>query len=98
VPDVDADAEAEKMTATQIWTRKKTEIESEQREAQKRVVQAKDIGKAMANINERLTSQYLQHEAIEAQKAMVGSPNHSTVYLPVGPMGVPLVGTLEHGK
>ena len=66
--------------------------------SRKRVVQAEGIGKAMAIINERLTSQYLQHEAIEAQKAMVGSPNHSTVYLPVGPMGVPLVGTLEHGK
>src|SRR5881396_2098036 len=70
----------------------------EQREAQKRVVQAEGIGKAMAIINERLSAQYLQHEAIEAQKAMVGSPNHTTVYLPVGPMGVPLVGTLEHGK
>ena len=23
---------------------------------------------------------------------------YTTVYLPVGPMGVPLVGTLEHGK
>ncbi len=93
-----ADAVAEKMAATQVLERKQTEIEIEQREAQKRVVQAEGIGKAMAIINERLTSQYLQHEAIEAQKAMVGSPNHTTVYLPVGPMGVPLVGTLEHGK
>src|SRR5438094_85695 len=93
-----ADAVAEKMAATQVLERKQTEIEIEQREAQKRVVQAEGIGKAMAIINERLTSQYLQHEAIEAQKAMVGSPNHSTVYLPVGPMRVPLVGTLDHGK
>src|SRR6266404_2216553 len=93
-----ADAVAEKMAATQVLERKQTEIEIEQREAQKRVVQAEGIAKAMAIINERLTSQYLQHEAIEAQKAMVGSPNHSTIYLPVGPLGVPLVGTLEHGK
>jgi hypothetical protein len=28
---------------------------------------------------------------------MVGSPNHTTVYIPVGPMGVPLVGTLDSG-
>src|SRR5439155_1152907 len=69
-----ADAVAEKMAATQVLERKQTEIEIEQREAQKRVVQAEGIGKAMAIINERLTSQYLQHEAIEAQKAMVGSP------------------------
>ena len=93
-----ADAVAEKMAATQVLERKQTEIEIEQREAQKRVVQAEGIGKAMTIINERLTNQYLQHEAIDAQKAMVGSPNHTTVYLPVGPMGVPLVGTLEHGK
>jgi hypothetical protein len=24
---------------------------------------------------------------------MVGSPNHTVVYIPVGPMGVPLTGT-----
>jgi len=55
-------------------------------------------GLEMATISERLTGQYLQHEAIEAQKAMVGSPNHTTIYLPIGPTGVPLVGTLEHAK
>lgn len=36
---------------------------------------------------------YIQHEAIEAQKLMVGSPNHTAVYIPVGSMGVPLTGT-----
>ena len=34
-----------------------------------------------------------QHEAIEAQKLMVNSPNHTVVYIPSGPMGVPLTGT-----
>ena len=43
----------------------------------------------------RVTSQDLQHEAIEAQKAMVGSPNHTTIYTPVGPLEVPLVGTFD---
>ena len=33
-----------------------------------------------------------QHEAIETQKAMVGSPNHTVVYIPVGAMGVPVTG------
>jgi hypothetical protein len=36
---------------------------------------------------------YIQHEAIEAQKLMVNSPNHTVVYIPVGPMGVPVTGT-----
>jgi len=97
-PEEVANAVAEKMAATQVLERKQTEIEIEQREAQKRVVQAEGIAKAMGIINERLSSQYLQHEAIEAQKATVGSPNHTTIYLPVGPMGVPLVGTIEKGK
>jgi hypothetical protein len=32
---------------------------------------------------------YLQHEAIDAQKKMAGSPNHSTIYIPMGPTGSP---------
>src|SRR6185295_14279764 len=87
-PETVAQAVAEKMAATQVLERKHTEIEIEQREAEKRVVQADGIAKAMAIINERLSAQYLQHEAIEAQKAMVGSQNHTTIYLPVGPLGV----------
>ena len=26
---------------------------------------------------------------------MVGSPNHTTIYIPVGAMGVPIVGTFD---
>ena len=37
---------------------------------------------------------YIQHEAIEAQKQMVNSPNHTVVYIPVGPMGVPITATM----
>ena len=48
----------------------------------------------MEIINEKLTPEYLQYVAIEAQKMMVGSPNNTVVYIPVGPMGVPLVGTM----
>ena len=50
------------------------------------------IGRAL---NERLTAQYLQHEAIEAQKAMAGSPNHTVIYIPSGRNGVPLVSTVN---
>ena len=34
---------------------------------------------------------YLQHEAIGAQLEMASSPNHTTVYIPVGNNGLPLV-------
>ena len=40
----------------------------------------------------------MQHEAIEAQKLMVNSPNHTTVYIPVGAMGVPLTGTIDAAR
>ena len=49
--------------------------------------------RAMEIIRGQLSGMYIQHEAIEAQKAMVGSPNHTVVYIPVGAMGVPVTGT-----
>jgi hypothetical protein len=56
-------------------------------------VQAAGIANAMQIIRGQLSPLYVQHEAIEAQKLMVNSPNHTTVYIPVGPMGVPRTGT-----
>ena len=47
----------------------------------------------MQIIRGQLSAMYIQHEAIESQKLMVNSPNHTVVYIPVGPMGVPLTGT-----
>ena len=94
-PEEVANAVSAKMAATQVLERKQTEIAIEEREKQKRIVQAEGIARSMEIINTRLTSQYLQHESIEAQKAMVGSPNHTTIYIPVGPMGVPIVGTFD---
>jgi regulator of protease activity HflC (stomatin/prohibitin superfamily) len=90
-----ADSVALKMSATQDLERKQTEIEIEKKEATKRVVQAEGIARAMDIINKKLTSNYLQHEAIEAQRLMANSPNHTTVYIPVGNMGVPVVGTVN---
>ena len=94
-PDEVADAVAKKMAMTQVLEQKETELKIEAQTKAMRIVQAEGIARAMEIIQAKLTSQYLQHEAIEAQKAMVGSPNHTTVYIPVGPMGVPLVGTFQ---
>ena len=89
-----ADAVSRKLAATQELERKDTEILIEQKERTKREVQATGIANAMQIIRGQLSALYIQHEAIEAQKLMVNSPNHTTVYIPVGPMGVPLTGTL----
>jgi regulator of protease activity HflC (stomatin/prohibitin superfamily) len=90
-----ADAVARKLAATQELERKDTEIEIERKERTKREVQAAGIANAMQIIRGQLSALYIQHEAIEAQKLMVNSPNHTTVYIPVGPMGVPLTGTFS---
>ena len=90
-----ADAVSRKLAATQELERKDTEIEIERKERTKREVQAGGIANAMQIIRGQLSALYIQHEAIEAQKLMVNSPNHTTVYIPVGPMGVPLTGTFQ---
>lgn len=97
-PSTVSEAVALKMKTTQDLERYNTEIEIEKKKKEKRIVEAEGIAKSMEIIQAKLTNQYLQHEAIEAQKMMVGSPNHTTVYLPVGPMGVPIVGNMNLGK
>lgn len=88
-----SDAVSLKLAATQELQRKDTEIEIERKERTKREVQAQGIANAMQIIRGQLSPMYIQHEAIEAQKLMVNSPNHTVVYIPVGPMGVPITGT-----
>ena len=97
-PDVVAEAVSQKMAATQKLEQAATMVAIEKKKAEQRIAEAEGIAKAMDIVNKKLTALYLQHEAIEAQKAMVGSPNHSTIYIPVGPMGVPIVGTLDIDK
>jgi len=94
-PNEVADAVSKKLAATQDLQRKDTEIEIERKERTKREVQAQGIANAMQIIRGQLSTMYIQHEAIEAQRLMVNSPNHTVVYIPVGPMGVPITGTFQ---
>ena len=94
-PEEVASAVSRKLAATQELQRKDTEIEIEGKERTKREVQAQGIANAMQIIRGQLSPMYIQHEAIEAQKQMVNSPNHTVVYIPSGPMGVPIAGTFE---
>ena len=94
-PEEVAAAVSRKLAATQELQRKDTEIAIERKEREKREVQAQGIANAMQIIRGQLSPLYIQHEAIEAQKQMVNSPNHTVVYIPVGPMGVPITGTIN---
>lgn len=90
-PEVVASAVADKLAANQIRQKKEIEIEQADMDAKKRVKEAQGIADAMKIINTQLTWQYLQHEAIESQKIMANAPNNTVVYIPSGPMGVPMV-------
>ena len=67
----------------------------EKQKAQIRVEEANGIAASQKIINATLTDRYLQHEAIQAQLKMAGSPNHTQIYIPVGTNGIPLVKTIE---
>ena len=88
------DAVSKKLAATQELERKDTEIVIAKRQKDKRIIETEGIAQATAIISQRLTGAYLQYEAIKAQRDTVNSPNHTTIYILVGPMGVPIVGNL----
>jgi regulator of protease activity HflC (stomatin/prohibitin superfamily) len=97
-PAVVSQAVEAKLAAAQELETRATQVAIARKDAEKRIVEAEGIAQATQIIQQRLTPLYIQHEAIEAQKAMVNSPNHTTVYIPVGAMGVPLVGTLKQSE
>lgn len=68
-------------------------VKVEQQRADIKVAEAKGIAEAQKIINATLTDRYLQHEAIQAQEKMANSPNHTTIYIPSGQNGIPLVQT-----
>ena len=94
-PEEVAMAVSRKLAATQELQRKDTEIEIERKERVKREVQAQGIANAMEIIRGQLSGMCIQHEAIEAQKLMVNSPNHTVVYIPVGKHGRPADGDVQ---
>jgi regulator of protease activity HflC (stomatin/prohibitin superfamily) len=89
-----SDAVSKKLAATQNLEQQETQLKIVQTQASQRVAEAEGVAKSMDIINRKLTLSYIQYEAIKAQKEMVASPNHTVIYIPVGPMGVPLVGTV----
>ncbi len=85
------EAVEKKLKYQQDLERKEVERKIAQKEAEIRVEEARGIAEAQKIINATLTEQYLQHEAIQAQLKMADSPNHTTVYIPSGTNGIPVV-------
>jgi regulator of protease activity HflC (stomatin/prohibitin superfamily) len=94
-PEVVTQAVEKKLAAQQLLDEKATQREIAKRDAEIRIEEAKGIAEAQRIINSTLTPNYLQHEAINAQLKMAASPNHTTVYVPSGANGIPLVKTIK---
>ncbi len=92
-PPIVAQAVEKKLAAQQLLEEKTTQKEIAKKDAEIKIEEAKGIARAQKIINETLTANYLQHEAIMAQQKMASSPNHTTVYIPVGSNGIPIVYT-----
>ncbi len=90
-PAIVAKAVEQKLASLQLLEEKSTQKEIARRDAEIRVEEAKGIAEAQRIINATLSANYLQHEAIQAQVHMAGAPNHTTVYIPVGANGIPLI-------
>jgi uncharacterized iron-regulated membrane protein len=73
-------------------------VQVERQKAQIRIVDAQGIAESQRIINATLTDRYLQHEAIQAQLQMANSPNHTTIYIPSGNNGIPLVKTVDESS
>ena len=97
-PKVVADAVEKKLAAQQLLQEKETQKAIMMKDAEIRIEEARGIAEAQKIINATLTPAYLQHEAIQAQLKMADSPNHTTVYIPVGTNGVPLVQNVDNDR
>lgn len=71
----------------------KAELESAKLLREAEVERARGVAESMEIISENLeaNASYLQYLAIQAQMRMAESPNHTTVYIPVGANGIPLI-------
>jgi hypothetical protein len=90
-PERIAQAVQHKLEARQLLEEKDTQVEIARRDAEIDVVEARGQSEAQRLLGSTLTPMLLQHEAIAAQAKGAGSAAHTTVYVPTGAGGVPLI-------
>lgn len=75
----------------------KAELESAKLLREAEVERSRGVAESMEIISQRLenNANYLQYLAIQAQMKMADSPNHTTIYIPVGPNGIPIIKVTE---
>lgn len=82
----------------QLLEQKKTEVEIARKDKERRIIDARGVAESMEKISESLTDEYLLHAALEAQRKMVKSPNHTTIYVPAGANPTIMVPSSGSGK
>jgi regulator of protease activity HflC (stomatin/prohibitin superfamily) len=87
-----------KLAAQQLLEKKAIELEMERKQAEIRIVESKGIAEAQRIINKTLTTNYLQHEAIQTYGKLAGSPNTTFVLMPTNPNGAGMPLILNSGK
>lgn len=95
LPTTVSQAIEQKLKAEQESEQMKFVLTKESQEAERKIIEAGGIAKSQEIINKTLTNAYLQHEAIQAQMKMAANQNHTTVYIPSGDNGIPLVRTVN---
>jgi regulator of protease activity HflC (stomatin/prohibitin superfamily) len=90
-PERIARAVQHKLEAQQLLEEKDTQVEIARRDAEINVVEARGQSEAQRLLGATLTPMFLQHEAIGAQAKGASSAAHTTVYVPIGAGGVPLI-------
>jgi regulator of protease activity HflC (stomatin/prohibitin superfamily) len=94
-PDEVNNAIKEKLAAEQTLQKKEIEEKIAERDAKIRVKESEGIAESQRIINETLTPNYLQHEALKVQEKLAQSPNTTIIYIPVGQSGIPIVHNSE---
>ena len=91
LPEQVADSQQLKIEKQTKLEQKGFEIDIAKKDKEIRIIEAEGLAAAQKIINSTLTPMYLQHEAIKAQMDIADSPNHTTVYIPSGANGIPLI-------
>ena len=93
LPDKVRDAIDAKLAAEQEALKMEFVLKKAEKEAEVKVVEARGIAQAQQIINRTLTTKYLQHEAIQAYRALAGSPNTTFIIMPTSTegAGIPLI-------
>ncbi len=91
LPDMVAEAIQQKLQAQQEAQKMEFKLDREEKEAQRRRIEARGIKDAQEIINATLTREYLSYFYIETLRNLINSPNNTVLVLPFDQALTPLI-------